>query len=197
MARLIIQSESGPAPAKELNLGVTRVGRGDDNDLILLHSSVSFHHCLFELGLDSLVLRDCGSTNGTFVNEQRIQEATLAHGQRLRFGQVSAVVEWQRADVVVPVIEAPHRVESVPLPNGVMSCRTHQATPSVWHCPKCQQYFCGRCVRGVNLVGRSLHKLCPLCSGHVQLPPWAEDLSRKTSMWTRVKKALNRTIRMK
>src|SRR5262245_9124447 len=135
MARLTIQLEGGATLIKELNLGDTRIGRGDDNDVIVIHGSVSFHHCILNLGVDSLHLRDCGSTNGTYVNDQRIQEAALEPGERFRFGQIEACVEWQRAEVVVPELAAPQRVESLELKEGVMSCRTHSATPSVWHCP--------------------------------------------------------------
>jgi pSer/pThr/pTyr-binding forkhead associated (FHA) protein len=197
MARLFISHDGGAPISKELNLGLTRVGRGDDNHIVIAHASVSYHHCEFDLGMDSLIVRDCGSTNGTFVNDRPIQEAALDPNARVRLGQVEVKVEWHRDRVEVPAMAAPRPLGSVLLADNIMSCHTHQAVPSVWHCPKCAQYFCGRCARGVNIVGRPVHKLCPLCSGHVQVAPWAEGGRGKQSLWGRVKKALSRTVRVR
>ena len=197
MARLFITLDGNPPVPRELNWGITRVGRGDDNQIIIAHASVSYHHCEFDLGLDSLILRDCGSTNGTFVNGRQVKEASLEPGEPVRIGQVDVKVEWHRERVEVPAIEPPRQVESMELTDGIMSCHTHTSVPSVWHCPKCAQYFCVRCARGVNIVGKPVHKLCPLCSGLVELAPWAQGGPRKQSLWGRVKKAFSRTVRMR
>ena len=197
MARLLIQTEGGPPESKELNWGITRVGRGNDNDIVITHPSVSYHHCEFELSLDLLVLRDVGSTNGTFVNDQKIQEVRVQPGQRIRFGQVLSTVEWVRESVVVPTIEVPRVPTSVPLGNDRMSCRNHQAVLSIWHCPKCAQYFCVNCTRGVNLVGRPIHRLCPLCGQEVVLAPWSDQRPQKRTLWGKVKKAFSRTMRVR
>ena len=197
MATLVIEGAGEPRVAYDLNWGLTRVGRGPDNHIILLDPSVSYHHCEFELGLDFLKVRDCASTNGTFVAGRSIAEALLNPGDLVRLGQVSGEVEWSNEPVVVPRLEAPRLPESVPLAQGGMSCRNHREVRSLWHCPKCRQYFCLRCIRGVNLVGRSVHKLCPLCSGHVELAPWAMPDTGKPSLWSRVKKVLSRTSRLK
>jgi hypothetical protein len=197
MARLFVQSNGVNADPHELNWGITRIGRGSDNDIVINHSSVSYHHCELELGLDSLIVRDYDSTNGTFIGDRKIKETRLEPGQCLRLGQVSVKVEWSREAVSVPKIEPPRPRASVPLPDGVLSCHNHEDLPSVWHCPACDKYFCVSCARGVHLVGRPEHKLCPLCSGHVQLAPWAKGKSRKTSIWGRVKRVLSRTMRMR
>jgi len=197
MARLLIQSEGTPPLTSELNWGITRVGRGDDNDVVLNYPFVSYHHCELELGLNGLRVRDHSSTNGTFVNDQRIQEAHLESGQKLCFGRIWATVEYSSQPIVVPEIAVKRPPESMPLANGVMSCHSHPSVPSVWHCLKCAQYFCLSCVRGVNLVGRPVHKLCPLCSDHVVLAPWVADREKKPTLWGRVKKAFNRTSRLR
>ena len=198
MAMLLIQGEGITASRTcELNWGVTRVGRGDDNDVVLNYPFISFHHCELELGLNGLLVRDTGSTNGTFVNERPIQEARLEPGQKLRLGQVSATVEYSDGTIVVPELHVKRPPESMPLADGVMSCRTHPNTPSVWHCEDCRQYFCWHCVRGVNLVGRPVHKLCPLCSHHVVVAPWALPREKRPTLWSRFKKVLHRTSRLR
>ena len=183
-------------PPQELNWGITRIGRASDNDVVISHPSISYHHCEIELGLDVLIVRDCDSTNGTFVNEQKIKEARVEPGQGIRFGQVAVRVEWSRESVVVPKPEVQRPLESVALGDGVLSCRNHPTIPSAWHCPKCDKFFCFTCARGVHLVGRPEHKLCPICSSPVELASWAQGKARKKSIWGRVKRVFNRTMRM-
>src|SRR5438552_14102951 len=113
MATLCVQSEGIKAGPYEFNWGITRVGRGPDNDVVINHASVSYHHCELDLGLDFLIVRDCRSTNGTFINGQEITEARFEPGQNLRLGQVAVKVEWSREAVVVPKVEVPRPPESV------------------------------------------------------------------------------------
>jgi len=197
MARLFIHTEGTTASPKELNLGITRLGRGEDNDIVVDHASVSYHHCEFELGLDSLVVRDCGSTNGTFINNQPVKEARLEPGQTLRFGQVAATVDWSRGQVNVPKIEAPQLAACVPLGNDVLSCLKHAAVPASWHCPKCDQYYCTGCTHDVHLVGRPSRRTCADCGVAVELAPWADARSKKQSLWGRIKKTFSRTVKVR
>lgn len=196
MARLTIHLEGRNARPMELNWGITRIGRGADNDIVIDHPSVSTRHCEFELGLDFLAVRDCGSTNGTFINGQQATEAQLDPGQTLRLGHVPVTVEWSREQVSVPVIEAPKLAASVDLGNGVLSCVKHETAPSLWYCPKCHQYLCPACTRDVHLVGRPSRRLCSNCSAPVELAPWAEK-AKKPSLWGRIKKTFSRTTRMR
>ena len=54
---------------------------------------VSRLHCRLEAGLDSLEVFDLESTNGTYVNDKRVDRARLAIGDRLRVGRVELTVE--------------------------------------------------------------------------------------------------------
>ena len=76
-----------------LPVGLTRVGRDEQNDLILHESSVSsFHAELVRLEDGGLRVIDLDSSNGTFVNGDRINRAVLKVGDRLMFSCVHAVV---------------------------------------------------------------------------------------------------------
>lgn len=59
------------------------IGRGSQSDLVLDDAFVSGRHASVEYERDGLVLSDVGSTNGTFVNEKKIDAPT-----RLRRGDV-------------------------------------------------------------------------------------------------------------
>lgn len=65
------------------------VGREPDCQLRPSSESVSRHHCVFTLDDFSVRLRDLGSTNGTFVNGQRVQgQAILQPGDRILIGKL-------------------------------------------------------------------------------------------------------------
>jgi hypothetical protein len=192
MARLHIQLDGAPVLSRELKWGITRIGRAEDNDVVVSHPSLSQHHCELELGIDFLKVRDLGSTNGTTVNERTVTEAFLAPGERLRFGQVPATFEWSQESVNVPAIEAPRLAASVELDEGVLSCIKHTAAVASWHCEGCDKYFCPSCIKDVRLVGRPPRRVCPECSQTVVLAPWADGGRRKQSWWKRIKTAITR-----
>ncbi len=83
--------ESGPDAGHAHRLGdhALRLGRSPDNDVILRDPATSGHHARLERRGDQVWLVDLGSTNGTFVNGESIQEKQLNHGDRLTVGQNS------------------------------------------------------------------------------------------------------------
>src|SRR5215510_14387175 len=102
MARLIRKGENGDSEVFELNLGLNRFGRHPDSHFSVQHSTVSSTHCEIVLSADGVLLRDCGSTNGTFVNDQPIQEAMLLPGQTVRLGDVEFFVESTDVKISIP-----------------------------------------------------------------------------------------------
>jgi pSer/pThr/pTyr-binding forkhead associated (FHA) protein/thioredoxin reductase/ferredoxin len=72
---------------------VTSLGRASDNDVVLDDRSVSAHHCAITATEQGFVLRDLGSSNGTFVNSERVSgERALSAGDLIRVG-LEAVCE--------------------------------------------------------------------------------------------------------
>ena len=53
------------------------IGRVDTNDFIMPDYAISRQHAVFEIKRDDYVLRDCGSTNGTFLNGTRLEKKSL------------------------------------------------------------------------------------------------------------------------
>ncbi len=69
------------------------IGRGPDNGLVLQDSRASRHHARIYGRQGALLLADLGSTNGSWVNDRRIQEIALGEGDQIRIGDTVLVVE--------------------------------------------------------------------------------------------------------
>jgi diguanylate cyclase (GGDEF)-like protein len=70
-----------------LGFGTFEIGRSSKNDLPLDQESVSRHHARISRGHVGWVVRDLGSTNGTYVNDAPIQEKVLRDGDQIKIGR--------------------------------------------------------------------------------------------------------------
>lgn len=87
-AKLVIVG--GRATRKEICLPLpAKVGRSRESDLTVLHPTVSRRHCeLFENN-GNVMVRDEGSSNGTFVDGNRVTTAQLKPGDKLTIGPLT------------------------------------------------------------------------------------------------------------
>jgi pSer/pThr/pTyr-binding forkhead associated (FHA) protein len=67
---------------------VTRIGRGLAADLRLDENSVSRRHAMLVCDAEGVRILDDRSSNGTFVNGRRVEQAPLANGDTLVLGRV-------------------------------------------------------------------------------------------------------------
>lgn len=86
--------EKGPRKGLTFVLreGNTTVGRHPESDIFLNDVTVSRHHCRFVAKEDVLNIEDSGSTNGTYVNDERVDAASLAAGDEVLIGRFHFVV---------------------------------------------------------------------------------------------------------
>lgn len=71
----------------------TTIGRGSEADIVVDDNGVSRKHITFEVTSEGTILTDLGSTNGTFVEEQRVNEVTLVDGNAIRIGRTT-IMYW-------------------------------------------------------------------------------------------------------
>ena len=86
--------ESGAFAGQEILLKDQMVlGRSPECDLLVNDANASRQHCRFALEGEMLIVQDLNSSNGTFVNEERVQgQRELRQGDRLRIGETRFLV---------------------------------------------------------------------------------------------------------
>ena len=91
--KLIMFKEDGQR--KDIRMGSERIiiGRKEDCDLRIPLAAVSRRHCEINKEGDSVTLNDLGSSNGTFLNNKRVQEANLKPGDHIVIGPVVFTVQ--------------------------------------------------------------------------------------------------------
>ena len=62
------------------------VGRSSDLEMVLVEDMVSRKHAKIQMQADQIWIEDLGSTNGTFVNGEKIKRARLKEGDRVLIG---------------------------------------------------------------------------------------------------------------
>jgi pSer/pThr/pTyr-binding forkhead associated (FHA) protein len=89
------QSETGSLTFRLLPGSIKTIGRAIGADFILDAALVSRVHCRVTTTQDggALEVQDLQSTNGTYVNDRRVERLALAVGDRLRVGRVELLVE--------------------------------------------------------------------------------------------------------
>lgn len=97
MAKLLVLTESLKGLAHELKVERTTVGRVEDNTFHIAEASISSHHAEILLKGNDVVVKDLNSTNGTFINGERVTESVLKPGQTLRLGQVEMKLDGPAA----------------------------------------------------------------------------------------------------
>src|SRR5215471_18460293 len=86
----------GPSGQTSLGMALLTIGRSSDNQLVLKDIQVSAHHAIIRFEGQMYIVVDIGSTNGTFVNNQRIDRNTprsLTVGDVIRVGQTILTFE--------------------------------------------------------------------------------------------------------
>src|SRR5436190_20473292 len=93
MAKLVLLSAGMTGRTHDLKAEKTTVGRVEDNTFQIAEPSVSSHHAEVLLRGNDVVVRDLNSTNGTFINGEKITESAIKPGQILRLGQIEMRLE--------------------------------------------------------------------------------------------------------
>lgn len=120
MAKLNIRDGKGNERVHELADDVTTLGRGSGNIIRVKDKEASRNHCRIEKTADGHKLVDLGSRNGTKVNDTKVHNQTLKHGDRIVIGDFVLVYDLPGAltaeDLGATVDVAPIDEKTVNLP---------------------------------------------------------------------------------
>ncbi len=86
MPSLILISQDSPRQVFELGRATLIVGRDDTSTIFVSDVSVSRNHASIVFESEEFVVHDNGSTNGTYVNGERVSRHVLQHHDIISFG---------------------------------------------------------------------------------------------------------------
>ena len=125
--KLTITRPDLPEVAYMLQQEYTHVGRSSNNEIPLPYPSISNRHCIFIQSGPDVVLRDLNSSNGTYVNDELVNEVILRPGDRIQMGTVTMKFE---PGVKRPKLDAP---KAPPLEKEQGSLRTQAGTGALYY----------------------------------------------------------------
>jgi hypothetical protein len=164
MARLILNPGTPFAREMDLRGGKITLGRSADNDIQINDATISSRHCEVDISDIAISVKDLGSRNGSFVNGERIQKATLQSGQLLRLGQVEMRFDLGDVNIAIPKQELAPEQTSILLEDGAVSCLNHLDVAGTLQCSQCGRIFCESCVRSLSRISGGVLRFCPICS---------------------------------
>jgi len=91
--KLVMFKDNGQRRDFPIVNDVTVIGRSESCDLRVPIMSASRRHCELTISDGQVKLKDLGSSNGTYVNNKRVEEVELKAGDRLLIGPVVFTVQ--------------------------------------------------------------------------------------------------------
>jgi FHA domain len=120
---------SGPETGRRVELDLeVAIGR-QDTDLVVEDPEVSRRHAVLRRSDGSVIVEDLDSTNGTFVNGERIRSPiAVGPGDQIRVGQTTLEIEPDpRADdTIVSTPPPPDQFRSTEAPSGGVPAEAHE-----------------------------------------------------------------------
>ena len=153
--------------AFELLPGLNKLGRNPTNDFRVSDPSVSSFHAELFLENDIVRVRDLGSTNGTFIDDIRIEDGLLKPEHVLRLGNVRFALDEVP---VTPVCQVPNETSSISPPVAAQvelapCCTYHTSERAAYRCENCGGGFCINCITVIGQSKFGATTVCPMCKG--------------------------------
>ena len=154
----------GPSRGRRVAVadGVARVGAAPGNLLRLADPTVSRVHCEIRVRPDGILVRDCGSTNGTYVEGVRLREGEVRPGAIVRVGASAFRIEASGGEAFLPVSD---RVSFGECVGGSLEMRRLYSTLERVAPTTSTVLIEGETGTGKDVVARSLHRASARAGG--------------------------------
>src|ERR1017187_9871373 len=118
--RLLVITGPEQGASYPIDMDSFAIGRDARNQLSLTDASASREHCVILRHGDDFLIRDMGSFNGTLVNDERVTESVLVHGDRIKIGKsllrflTDEETAWEETSGDTRTIEIPTGQDPLP-----------------------------------------------------------------------------------
>ncbi|MGZ8939182.1 MAG: FHA domain-containing protein [Limisphaerales bacterium] len=177
--------------AFELLPGLNKLGRNPTNDFRISDPSISAFHAEIVVADNVIRVRDLGSTNGTYIDDLKVEEGLLKPENILRLGNVRFALDEVLVTPMcqVPPVppensEGPAQVELAP------SCTYHSADRASYRCENCGGALCSICVVVIGQSKFGATTMCPMCKGQCYALPSPNAGQQKPGLLGRLTQTL-------
>lgn len=126
------------------------IGRSSELDMVLVEDMVSRRHSKITVTPEQIFIQDLGSTNGTFVNGEKIKRARLSEGDRILIG--TSIIKLVATEEPTDVGHARERLKDVAAARSTSQVRTMTGSISEVPLPDLLQLFSASKKSGVLVV---------------------------------------------
>ncbi len=179
--------------AFELLPGLNKLGRNPTNDFRISDPSISSFHAEIAVENDIIRVRDLGSTNGTFIDEVRIEEGLLKHENVLRLGNVRLALDEVPVTPVCQVPATNTAAPAVPEASQVefaLRCVYHASERAAYRCENCGGGFCLTCITVIGQSKFGATTVCPMCKGQCYALPASKSEKNSPGLLGRLTQTL-------
>lgn len=177
--------------AFELLPGLNRLGRNPTNDFRISDPSISSFHVEIVVAENVVRVRDLGSTNGTYIDDVKVDEGLLRPENVLRLGNVRLALDEV---AVTPMCHVPpttvDRSEEAAQVEIAPSCAYHSADRASYRCENCGGALCSRCVVVIGKSKFGATTMCPMCNGQCYALPSQDSPQQKPGLLGRLTQTL-------
>jgi hypothetical protein len=164
----------------EYDRPVIRVGRSEDNDLVLRHPSVEPYHCLLVFRGEKVLYLPPSQANLAQADLRNLTGPELGLGDPLRIGELQFSLAHSSRTVAVPEMHSQGSTAGASQGNAT----GEEADRRRYYCAHCRTFVREAAVKRVGLVGHAKRSLCPKCSGllEAEVEPQKPPSHRKKAL---------------
>jgi hypothetical protein len=146
----------------EYQQSVVRVGRSEDNDLVLRHPSVAPRHCVLVFRGEKVLCLPPDATVSAEADLWSLRGPEFGAGDPLAIGDLQFMLAHSSKTVELPDTRSQG---AMPGASGEgAESGTEEALAPRYYCPNCRAFIADTQVKRVGLVGHPKRDLCPKCS---------------------------------